>query len=78
MCLALGFAAGVLRLESLAGVMFYLVGFTVANFTFLLFCCEGKLRLFFKSPMKEIFVDKILAGVAGYLMMWCLISALVK
>lgn len=78
MCLALGVAAGVLGLESLAGVALYLVGMTLANLSFYLLCCEGKPELFFASPIKEIFVEKLPTGVAGFVMMWCLTFALVK
>lgn len=78
MCLALGLGAGVLGLESLAGVGFYLVGFSLANLSFYLLCCEGKPEFFFLSPLKNIFLDPIPSGIAGYVMMWCLTFALMK
>lgn len=77
-CLALGVAAGALGLESLAGVALYLVGMTVSNLSFYVLCCEGKPELFFAAPLREIFVDQVPSGVAGYVMMWCLTYALVK
>lgn len=78
MCLVLGLAAGVLRFEPLAGVLLYVVGFSLTNLSFYLFCCEGNPQLFFASPIREIFVDTLPSGVAGYVMMWCLTYALVK
>lgn len=78
MSLALGVGAGVLGLESLSGFVFYLICFTLCNFSFYFFCCEGQERLFFRNPIKEIFLDGIPISLAGFIMMWCLTYALVK
>lgn len=78
MALALGVGAGVLTLESVYGFLFYIIGFTITNLTFYQICCEGKAIEFFRKPLHEIFVDGIASNVAGFLMMWCLVFALVK
>lgn len=76
--LALGVGCGVLGLESLNGFWFYLVGFSLSNFSFYMLCCQGSPEEFFKNPLKEIFVDGLFTSLAGYVMMWCLTYALVK
>lgn len=78
MCLWLGVGAGILSLESLYGFIFYLAGMTVTNVGFILVCCEGKPKQFFRQPIKQVFVDGIQGNIAGYIMMWCLVYALVQ
>lgn len=78
LCLALGVGAGVLTLESLSGFLFYIIGFSATNLAFYQFCCQGKAKEYFRKPVQEIFIDGIASNVAGFLMMWCLVFALVK
>lgn len=78
MSLALGVGAGVLTLESIYGFLFYITGFTIVNFAFHQICCQGKAKEYFRKPFHEIFVDGVASNVAGFLMMWCLVFALVK
>ncbi|EAZ63949.1 hypothetical protein PICST_52049 [Scheffersomyces stipitis CBS 6054] len=76
--LVLGVGSGVLTLESAYGFIFYVVGITLTNLLFYLICCEGQPHKFFKKPVQEVFLDGVLTNVAGYIMMWCLVYALVK
>ena len=76
--LVLGIGCGILTLESIYGFLFYLVGFTVTNGIFYTICCEGNPKKFFNKPVQEIFFDGIFHNVSGFIMMWCLIYALVK
>lgn len=78
MSLAIGIGAGVLGLESLSGFIFFLMSFSLCNFSFYFFCCEKNESLFFCNPLKEIFLDGIPKTLAGFIMMWCLTYALVK
>lgn len=76
--LALGAAAGIVGLESLHGFLFFLVGITLTNATFYLVCCQGDAGAFFAAPYREIFVEGLSSSLAGYVMTWCLLFALVK
>lgn len=78
MALALGVGAGVLTLESVYGFLFYIIGFTLTNLVFYQICCQGRVKEFFRKPLHEVFIDGIASNVAGFLMMWCLVFALVK
>lgn len=75
--LVLGTACGILRLQSWYGFGFYFIGLTIVNLLFYIVCCEGQPHLFFKSPMKEIFMSPLFSNIAGFIMMWCLVYALV-
>lgn len=76
--LALGVAAGILTLELVGGFVLYAIGFTLANTAFWAYCCGTKGEQFFQKPVNEIFVQGVASSVPGYVMMWCLVSALVK
>ncbi|KAK6454925.1 Rab5-interacting protein-domain-containing protein [Scheffersomyces xylosifermentans] len=76
--LALGVGAGVLTLESAYGFIFYFVGLTVANFLFYSICCENQPKKFFVKPLQDVYLAGIFTNIAGYIMMWCLVYALVK
>lgn len=76
--LVLGVGSGVLTLESLYGFAFYLVGFTLTNVVFYVVCCEGQPKRFFTNPLQQVFLDGIFGNVSGFIMMWCLVYALVK
>lgn len=78
MSLALGMGAGILTLESLYGFSFYLIGISITNLIFYIACCEGKPEEYFRSPLHEIFIKGLTSNAAGYVMMWCLVFALVK
>lgn len=78
MSLVLGVGAGVLTLESIWGFLMYTAGLTLTNVVFYIFVCEGRPSAYFRKPVQEIFVDGILSNLAGYVMMWCLVYALVK
>lgn len=79
--LALGVGAGILAPEPIYGFLFYFIGYTVSNITFFITCCQGlqgKAGQFYRSPVKEIFVDNLLHNIPEFIMMWCLVYALVK
>ena len=78
MSLVLGVGAGVLTLESIWGFLMYTAGLTLTNVVFYIFVCAGRPRGYFPKPVQGIFVDGILGNLAGYVMMWCLVYALVK
>lgn len=78
MSLVLGTACGILALEAYLGAAFYVAASTLVNGAFYMVCCEGKGSRFFESPIKEIFVDTLGTSVAGFVMMWCLVYALVR
>lgn len=78
MSLVLGTACGVLTLEAFTGAAFFVAATTLVNGGFYLVCCGGNGSKFFLSPVKEIFVDTLGSSVAGFVMMWCLVYALVR
>lgn len=78
MSLTLGVGSGILMLETLQGFLFYLVGISITNVAFYIMCCEKSASRFFRSPFQEIFINGIVSNAAGYVMMWCLVYALVK
>ncbi|ODV69162.1 hypothetical protein HYPBUDRAFT_105679 [Hyphopichia burtonii NRRL Y-1933] len=78
MSLALGVGAGVLTLESLYGFLFYVVGLSISNAAFFVICCRSEPSRFFGSPLQDIFISSLVGNVAGYVMMWCMVYALVK
>lgn len=77
-CLALGTGAGILTLESYYGFGFYIVGITVVNAAFWTVCCEGRSHRYFTNPAHEIFLKGVVTDIPGFVMMWCLVYALVK
>ncbi|RCK62925.1 ER membrane protein complex subunit 6 [Candida viswanathii] len=76
--LALGVGSGILTLESLNGFLFYLAGITATNVLFYIICGEGRPGKYFKSPIQEVFLNGVFSNLAGFIMMWCLVYALVK
>lgn len=79
--LSLGVGAGILAPEPVHGFALYIVGYTLSNLAFYIICCQawkGKSLLFFKSPLQEVFLANALKNVPEFVMMWCLVYALVK
>ncbi|EGW35413.1 uncharacterized protein SPAPADRAFT_58629 [Spathaspora passalidarum NRRL Y-27907] len=76
--LVLGIASGILTLESIHGFLLYVIGLTLANGLFYVICGEGKIDKYFKSPIQEVFVSGIVGNMPGFVMMWCLVYALVS
>lgn len=76
--LVLGVVAGIITLESLNGFLFFFAGLSLTNAAFYLLCGQGKIQKFFQNPFQEIFVQGIAGNLPGYIMMWCLVYALVK
>lgn len=77
MCLSLGVAAGTLSIETMYGFLLYGVGMVVTNVGFVVMCCEGDPGKYFRNPVQEVFVQG-LSNVAGFIMTWCLVYALVQ
>lgn len=76
--LVLGVVAGILTLESFSGFLLYFLGFTVANGLFYSICGEGQPNKYFKKPIQEIFINGLHGNIPAFIMMWCLVYALVK
>lgn len=76
--LALGIGAGILGLESLYGVLFFITGFSLCNYAFFVMCCRSQPSVFFKNSTREIFLDGVVPAAPGYIMMWCLVHALIN
>lgn len=75
--LLFGSMAGILQLEAWFGFGLFVVSCIGTNLLFWLICAQGKARLYFESPINDIFVQGILRSFFGYLMMWCLVFALI-
>ncbi|CCG23677.1 Emc6 protein [Candida orthopsilosis Co 90-125] len=76
--LVLGVVAGIITLESLKGFLFFFGGLSLTNAAFYVLCGQGNIHKFFQSPFQEIFVSGVVGNLPGYIMMWCLVYALVK
>ena len=64
--LALGVGSGILTLESMNDLLFYII------------CGEGRPSKYFKNPLQEVFISGVFSNIPGFIMMWCLVYALVK
>jgi len=76
--LVLGVVAGITTLESLNGFLFFLGGLTLTNAAFYILCGQGNIHKFFQNPFQEVLILGIAGNIPGYIMMWCLVYALVK
>ncbi|ODV78407.1 uncharacterized protein CANTADRAFT_52832 [Suhomyces tanzawaensis NRRL Y-17324] len=76
--LALGVGCGILALESLVGFGFYIVGTTLTNLLFIWICCGSEPSKFFVSPKRELLLEGVVENVPGFVMMWCLVYAIVS
>ena len=76
--LVLGVVAGIMTLESLYGFAVYIIGILITNLAFYIICGEKQANKFFKKPIQEIFVNGLLNNTPGFIMLWCLVYALVK
>lgn len=78
LALSLGAAAGIIGLESMWGFLFYILGITLGNIFFFLICSGTSSESYFQSPFKEVLLDGMLSSISGFVMVWCLVYALVK
>lgn len=78
LALSLGAGAGIIGLESLWGFIFYVLGISLGNLSFYVVCLKGEPTNFFENPLKEIYFDSLFSSISGYVMTWCLVSALMK
>lgn len=79
--LSLGVGAGIIAPDPIYGFLLYVIGYTLSNLSFYVICSkgiEGKAGEFFKNPIREIFIENLLHNIPEFIMMWCLIYALVK
>lgn len=75
--LALGVAAGVLQLEGFRGFGLFVAGSLVVSSVVVGVVAGGAPGRYFESPLKDVVWGGLTTGVAGYVMMWCLMYALI-
>ena len=76
--LALGVGSGILTLESMNGFIFYLIGITVTNLLFYIICGEEQAIKIFQESFARGVYKWGFSNIPGFIMMWCLVYALVK
>ncbi|CAH2450836.1 ER membrane complex subunit 6 [Komagataella phaffii CBS 7435] len=74
--LAFGTAAGILKVESLQGVAFFVILSILSNLLFYVLKIRGHASQYFERPLKDIYLKGLTRSISGYLMMWCLVTAL--
>lgn len=84
--MVLGSACGILQLEGLYGLIFFVVGTILTGslyqFEMTTFGRKGneKIRLddYYQHPIKEIYLGELGRQFATFVMMWCLLGAIVS
>ena len=72
-----GCCCGLLQLQSFAGFTFFLIQFLSIGVLFSAWFCKGQASRYFDSPVQEIFINNVFRGLAGFLMTWTFVYALI-
>lgn len=75
--LVMGFAAGILQLESLKGFYMFVGSFISVGLLYVTWICQLKPNRFYQSPIQEIFMDSFFREMMGFVMAWTFSYALV-
>lgn len=84
-CLALGSACGILQLQSIHGLLFFILTSIISSGLFHSVMVFHKsppqgftLNDFYVSPIKDVYIGNVGRQIATFTMMWCLIGALIS
>lgn len=85
-CLILGSTCGILQLKAVNGLIFFIVTsiltssiyhFTIISFRRPINKQKYKIKQFYSTPLKDIYLGDLGRKIATFTMMWCLLNALV-
>lgn len=75
--LVTGSAAGVVQLESLAGLGVFVIGYALVCLCVVMSCREKGVKSYFEKVGEELVLNHLGRGLSAFVMMWCLVYALV-
>ncbi|ODQ66591.1 hypothetical protein NADFUDRAFT_23312, partial [Nadsonia fulvescens var. elongata DSM 6958] len=75
--LTIGVGAGILRLESYWGFLFYLLMATFVSVLLHFVLAKGKPEIYFLKPVQEIWINDVLSGLSSFVLSWTLFYGLV-
>lgn len=75
--LVFGCGAGILQLESSKGFILFFLSYIAIALSYIGLFCQFKPGKYYQSPIQEIFVDSLFRELAGYVMTWTFVYALV-
>ncbi|AMD22792.1 HHR023Cp [Eremothecium sinecaudum] len=74
--LAFGCGAGILQLESLEGFAMFFVSYIAVGFLFMIWLCQGEPSKYFSNPVQDVFFSSLVRELAGFIMAWTFVYAL--
>ncbi|SCV03496.1 LAMI_0H08614g1_1 [Lachancea mirantina] len=74
--LVFGCGAGILQLENLEGFGAFFGSYLAISLVFVVWYCGLKPGKYYQSPIQEILVDSLFRELAGYVMAWTFVYAL--
>lgn len=84
-CLSLGTACGILQLQALAGLLFFILTSILSSMLYHFAMTRYnapsngfKLDQFYANPIKDVYIGNVGRQVATFTMMWCLVGALIS
>ncbi|SCU82888.1 LAME_0C03246g1_1 [Lachancea meyersii CBS 8951] len=75
--LGFGCGAGILQLEGLRGFQFFAASYLTVVALYVGWFCRFKPAKYYQSPIQEILVDPLFRELAGFVMAWTFVHALV-
>jgi hypothetical protein len=69
--------AGILRLESYIGFLFYLVCSLCISAAIHIVVAKGKPKEYFLKPLNDVWLDDLLSGLSSFILSWTLFYGLV-
>ncbi|CAN6658916.1 ER membrane protein complex subunit 6 [Trichomonascus vanleenenianus] len=75
--LAIGIGAGILRLESQYGFLFYVACSLAVGGMIHMFVAQGRPKEYVLKPLNEIWLDDMLSGLSSFVLTWTLFYGLV-
>ncbi|SCU85824.1 LADA_0D09978g1_1 [Lachancea dasiensis] len=75
--LGFGCGAGILQLEGLQGFGFFAASYLVVALLYIAWFCKFQPNKYYQSPVQEIVIDSFFRELAGFVMAWTFVFALV-
>ncbi|KAH3899047.1 related to ER membrane protein complex subunit 6 [Saccharomycodes ludwigii] len=73
-----GCCCGILQLESLNGFTFFIIQYVSVAILFVIILCKGgKITNYFLNPIQDLIIENLFRELAGFLMTWTFVYALV-
>lgn len=74
--LVYGCGAGILQLESLQGFGLFAISYISVALVFFVWFCRFQPGKYFQSPIQEVLIDSLFRELAGFVMAWTFVYAL--